>query len=112
MSFLVEPPALRRLGRTLTWVGFVLEALIAAAFLNRWPRRLHEGRHLLLFVFAGLTYAAAPVAGFGWLLAAMGLAQCRGDQTAMRLGYVAVFALVTIYAETLLVPAMLGAAEP
>ena len=109
---LVEPPGLRWLGRTLTWAGFLLEALIAAAFLSRWPARLHEGRHLLLFAFAGLTYAAAPVAGFGWLLAAMGLAQCRGEQTAIRLGYVAVFALVTIYAETLLVPAVLGAAEP
>ena len=109
---LVEPPRLRMLGRTLTWAGFLLEALIAIAFLSRWPATLHAGRHLLLFAFAGLTYAAAPVAGFGWLLAAMGLAQCRSEQTAVRMGYLVVFAVVTIYAETLLMPTVLGAAEP
>jgi hypothetical protein len=97
---LVEPPALRRLGLALTWCGFALEAVLALAFLSPRPAALHRGRHALLIAFAGLTYAAAPVAGFGWLLAAMGLAQCGPAQHVLRLAYVAVFALVTIYAET------------
>jgi hypothetical protein len=100
---LVEPTALRVLGLTLTWGGFLLEALLALAFLSPWPGVLHRGRHWLLQAFSVLTYATAPVAGFGWLLAAMGLAQCSPTERAVRLGYLAVFVLVLIYAET---PAM------
>ena len=106
---LVEPPALRRLGLVLTWGGFALEAALAWAFLSAWPAALHRARHVLLAGFAALTYAAAPVAGFGWLLAVMGLAQCQRRQPALRLLYVGVFVLVTIYAETPLVRALLGA---
>jgi hypothetical protein len=105
---LAEPPALRRLGLVLTWGGIALEAAVAWAFLSAWPASLHRGRHVLLAAFALITYAAAPVAGFGWLLAAMGLAQCERRQRAPRLLYVAVFAAVTIYAETPLVHALIG----
>jgi hypothetical protein len=108
---LVEPPALRRLGLALTWGGFLLELLVAAAFLSRWPAALHRARHVLLLTFAGLTYAVAPVAGFGWLLAAMGLAQCDTGQRATRVAYIVVFALVTLYAETPLVSLILRAAH-
>jgi hypothetical protein len=97
---LVEPPALRRLGLMLTWGGFILESILAWAFLSKRPGFLHGARHRLLMAFAALTYAAAPVAGFGWLLAAMGLAQCDDTQKAVRLAYVGVFVLVLIYAET------------
>ena len=106
---LVEPPPLRALGLALTWGGFALEAAIAWCFLSPWPAALHRNRHLLLIAFAALTYAVAPVAGFGWLLAAMGLAQCWHEQPAMRLPYVAVFALVLVYAETPLVRLLLTA---
>jgi hypothetical protein len=109
---LMEPAALRRLGLTLTWGGFLLEALVAAAFLSRRPSLLHRNRHVLLIAFVGLTYAAAPVAGFGWLLAAMGLAQCEPEQRAIRLAYVAAFVIVTIYAETPAVQFVLGAMGP
>jgi hypothetical protein len=106
---LYEPPALRRLGFTLTWGGFLLETLIAAAFLSPWPAFLHRARHALLLSFAGLTYGVAPVAGFGWLLTAMGLAQSELKQRALRLAYVGMFVLVTVYAETPLVSLVLDA---
>lgn len=106
---LVEPAALRRLGLVLTWGGFLLEALVAAAFLSRWPAALHAARHGLLIAFAALTYAAAPVAGFGWLLAAMGLAQCGPAQHAVRLAYLVTFVLVLVYAETPLIRIILDA---
>jgi hypothetical protein len=106
---LVEPPALRRLGLVLTWGGIALEAALAWAFLSAWPAALHRGRHILLAMFALITYATAPVAGFGWLLAAMGLAQCDRRQPALRLMYVAVFVVVTLYSETPLVSALLNA---
>ena len=104
---LTEPPGLRRLGLGLTWGGFLLEALVALAFLSPRPAALHAHRHLPLILFAVVTYAAAPVAGFGWLLVAMGLAQCHSDEPQYRLGYVAAFVLVLIYAETPLVHALL-----
>lgn len=109
---LVEPRALRILGLALTWGGLILETTLAWAFLIARPSVLHRGRHLLLAAFAALTYAAAPVAGFGWLLAAMGLAQCQRRQRALRLMYVGAFVLITIYAETPLVTALLRAWSP
>jgi hypothetical protein len=104
---LVEPRALRVLGLVLTWGGIALETALAWAFLSAWPALLHRGRHVLLAAFVALTYAAAPVAGFGWLLAAMGLAQCERRQHALRLMYAGAFVLVTIYAETPIVDALL-----
>ena len=41
----------------------------------------------------------APVAGFGWLIATMGLAQCRPHQRSLRAAYVAVFILILMYSE-------------
>ena len=106
---LVEPPALRRLGLTLTWGGFALETMLAWAFLIPRPAPLHASRHLFLLMFTCVIYAAAPVAGFGWLLAAMGLAHCDPAQRALRVAYVAAFAIVTIYAETPAVRFLLSA---
>ena len=100
---LFEPLALRRLGLALTWGGFVMESLLALAFLSGWPGVLHRARHLLLTAFATVTYAAAPIAGFGWLLTAMGLAQCSSSQPSLRFAYLGAFTLVLIYSETPLV---------
>ena len=78
--------------------------LVAAAFLAPGLRWLVGGaRHGLLMAFCISTYAVAPVAGFGWLLAAMGLAQLESDGHRLRVAYVAVFSLIFIYAETPLV---------
>ena len=47
-----------------------------------------------------MTYAVAPVAGFGWLLAAMGLSQTAPPQHTIRVAYLGAFVLVLVYAET------------
>ena len=44
-------------------------------------------------------YALAPVPGFGWLLLAMGLAQCPADASRWRAAYATVFFLVLFYTE-------------
>src|SRR5262249_53882591 len=75
---LEEPPPLRALGLGLTWGGALLEALLALAFLAPVRRVPAAVRHTLLLVFCAVTYAIAPVGGFGWLLAAMGMAQAGG----------------------------------
>jgi hypothetical protein len=75
---LVEPVAFRRLALALTWAGLVIETAVAAAFLvplrpdRRWLR------HGLLVGFCVGTYPIAPVAGFGWLLLAMGVTAAEG----------------------------------
>lgn len=102
---LVEPVALRVLAGALTWMGFTCEALIAAAFVLPRPRWLVRLRHPALWLFCVATYAIAPVAGFGWLLASMGMAHANDGRggTAYRIlciGYAAAFVLVLIYAET------------
>jgi hypothetical protein len=51
------------------------------------------------WAFCGTTYALAPVAGFGWLLATMGLAQCHARQRVLRNAYVGVFVLILLYSE-------------
>jgi len=95
----VEPPRLRAFAALATWGGLILEALIALTCLIPADGRLQLARHASLLVFCVTTYALAPVAGFGWLLATMGLAHCRPDQTSWRAGYVAVFILILLYSE-------------
>ena len=95
----VEPPRLRAFAIVATWGGLILEGLIAVACLIPPRARLDLARHALLLTFCFTTYALAPVAGFGWLLATMGLAQCRPGQSVLRGAYVAVFILILMYSE-------------
>ena len=50
-------------------------------------------------MFCATTYALAPVAGFGWLIATMGLAQVRPNQQTLRVAYITVFLLILLYSE-------------
>ena len=95
----VEPPRLRAFARIATWGGLFLEAVIATAFLLPAGKWGELTRHASLLTFCLTTYALAPVAGFGWLLASMGLAHCRTDQHWLRGAYLAVFILILLYAE-------------
>jgi hypothetical protein len=95
----VEPVRLRMFAALATWGGLLLEALIALLFLIPAGERIQLARHASLLVFCVTTYALAPVAGFGWLLAAMGLAQCRSDQRSWRAAYLTAFVLILLYSE-------------
>jgi hypothetical protein len=95
----VEPRRLRVFATVGTWGGLTLEALIAVLCLSPVGRIGEVARHSALMLFCITTYALAPVAGFGWLIATMGLAQCRWDQRALRAAYITVFLLVLVYAE-------------
>jgi hypothetical protein len=94
-----DPAAFRYLVLTSTWGVLALEALVAFGFL--FPRGDRAGplHHLSLLLFCGVTYAIAPVAGFGWLLLTMGIAMCRPDQRALRAAYVVTWFLVLFYSE-------------
>jgi hypothetical protein len=95
----VEPPRLRAFAAAATWGGLLLEALVALFFLVPADHRGELARHASLLAFCAATYALAPVAGFGWLLATMGLAHCRPGQRRLRGGYLAVFILILLYTE-------------
>ena len=95
----VEPPRLRAFANLATWGGLVLEAVVALFHLLPGGGWIAAVRHAALLTFCVTTYALAPVAGFGWLLAAMGIAQCQAQQRALHGAYVAVFALIVLYAE-------------
>jgi hypothetical protein len=56
-------------------------------------------RHAVLLLFCGITYAFAPVAGFGWLLLVMGLAQVAPRQIWFGRAYIAAFVVVIFYDE-------------
>ena len=95
----VEPTRLRAFATVATWGGLVLEAVVALFHLLPGSGWIAAVRHTALLAFCVTTYALAPVAGFGWLLAAMGLAQCHAHQRALHGAYVAVFVLILLYAE-------------
>ena len=75
------------------------EALLAAAFL--WPGAggLARWRDGALLLFCASTYAVATIEGFGWLLIAMGVAQCDPGRRRWRTLYLTLFALILVYRE-------------
>ena len=95
----VEPPRLRVFAAVATWGGLMLESLVALLCLIPAEGRIQVARHAAILAFCVTTYALAPVAGFGWLIATMGLAQCHSNQRLLRGAYILVFVLILLYAE-------------
>lgn len=89
-----EPPRFLQLARFITLWTVAIEGAVALSFL--WPvgRGVSKGRDALLLIFCVTTYVIAPVAGFGWLLLALGIAQCSPERHTTRLCYLAVFVLI------------------
>ena len=90
----------------LGWLAFVMtgwtlaiELAVAVAFC--WPpsRGLSTLRDSILIVFCASTYAVATVDGFGWLLIAMGVAQCEVERPRTRIAFLATFVLILFYRE-------------
>ena len=96
---LVEPPALRKLAHFFTWGALFSEGALALLLLLPLRGSLKQIRHILLLLFCILTYAFAPVSGFGWLVLVMGLVQCDPSQGRLRAAYVITFLLVLLYSE-------------
>lgn len=110
---IVLPPRFEFLALAATGWNLFINAALALAFL--WPggRAIDPTRHALLLVYCTITYAIATVDGFGWLLLAMGAAQCSVEQRRTRLAYVAVFILIIFYrevpwAESVFLPLLAG----
>ncbi|RPH53517.1 MAG: hypothetical protein EHM89_19940, partial [Acidobacteria bacterium] len=85
---LAEPRSFRVLAAGSTWGLLAVEASVALFCLFPLSGRAVVIRHLLLLLFCVVTYAFAPVAGFGWLLLTMGLAGCGSEQGWLRSTYI------------------------
>jgi hypothetical protein len=94
-----EPACFLWLASIMTWWTVLLEGVIAVAFL--WPVecRITKWRDALLLLFCATTYVVAPVEGFGWLLLAMGVAQCGTERRKTCRAYLVVFGLILLYRE-------------
>jgi len=90
------PPRLFAVARALTVATIGIEAAVAVTFVAPLAAGFAWIRDVLLLAFCAGTYALAPVAGFGWLLLSMGLAQLDPRRRALRTAYLAVFALVLV----------------
>jgi hypothetical protein len=101
----VEPPVIVETARLmqLAWLStfgiLLLEGAVSVVMLLPSTLPIVVLRHVLLLSFCAVTYAFAPVAGFGWLLLAMGLAQCRDEWRLVRVIYLSMFLLVLFYSE-------------
>lgn len=100
-SILLPYPSSGRLvalAAVLTWWTLFIESAVALLFL--WPgeRGLARWRDPALLVFIATTYPVAPVIGFAWVLASMGVAQSSGKGAPYWTGlYVAAFILVLLF---------------
>jgi hypothetical protein len=94
-----EPVRLRMLAKASTFGILALEAAVALLMLTAAARTSVRWRHAVLLLFCGITYAFAPVAGFGWLLLVMGLAQVEPRQIWFGRAYIAAFVVVIFYDE-------------
>jgi hypothetical protein len=94
-----EPVRLRMLATASTFGILALEAAVALFMLASSAWTSVRWRHAVLLLFCGITYAFAPVAGFGWLLLVMGLAQVEPRQIWFGRAYIAAFVVVIFYDE-------------
>ena len=91
--------SLERLAMAITVWTLAIELAITVTFCwwqGRGPSKLREA---FLILFCVSTYAVATVEGFGWLLVAMGVAQCEADRVRTRVAFLATFALILFYRE-------------
>ena len=81
----------------ITWWTFLIEGLIAVAFLWKKDHFISRWRDFLLLTFIVTSYSVAPVIGFGSVLVIMGIAQSSKLQKNTVLLYLSTFFLLQIY---------------
>lgn len=83
-------------GLVMTWWDASLQALIGFLFLFRL-RATDKLGHVLLLIFIFTTYLPAPVFGFGWILAIMGLTLAKQNFPRIALVYMISFIAIIFY---------------
>jgi hypothetical protein len=90
---------LDQLAMAITAWTLAIELAIAVTFCWWQGRGPSKQREAFLILFCVSTYSVATVEGFGWLLIAMGVAQCEADRVRTRIAFLATFALILFYRE-------------
>jgi hypothetical protein len=90
-------PLIMPIAMALTWWNFAIQIVIGVAFALAPSTWLHRTRDLWLLVFLFTTYLFAPVIGFGWVLAIMGIAQTGEREHRVRFAYLAAFLFLHVY---------------
>jgi hypothetical protein len=94
-----EPARLRVLAIVATLGILALEGAVALSMMGPTIGIVAMSRHATLLLFCGVTYAFAPVAGFGWLLLVMGLTQLAPRHVWLGRAYIVMFLAVLVYGE-------------
>jgi hypothetical protein len=94
---LVALPAVAQAATALTWATLASECAVALAFVCPTRFAAARARDPVLIAFSLGTYALAPVASFGWLLLAMGVAACEPGRRRVRGLYLATFAALVFF---------------
>lgn len=90
-----DSPLIVTLGRSLSWLGLVLEATVGC--LHLLPGyAFYFARHLSLLAFVTFTYFLLPVSGFAFVLAVAGLALCEERDVRLRTVYLCILAIVQL----------------
>ncbi len=110
--FLKSTSSLWALALFSTWWTIAIEGLVAVLFLIPTHHRASKYREWSLLFFTASTYAVAPVAGFGWLLTILGLAQCPKERKLARLGLLASFVIILGYSTTSLTKSLAETLRP
>ena len=89
--------ATKRVATFITWWNYLIQLVIGFAFLLPGSNWLTRTRNAWLLLFLLTTYLFAPVIGFGWVLAIMGIVQTEDGQQRTRALYVTAFLFLQIY---------------
>ena len=83
-------------GLVLTWWDASLQLLIGLLLLFR-RRATDQFAHILLLLFIFSTYLPAPISGFGWILAIMGLTLAKENFPRIAAVYMVSFVAIILY---------------
>ncbi len=79
-----------------TWLDYAIQVVVGVLFLLP-GQRMERWAHLSLVVFILFIYFVAPVLGFGWLIAVLGMTLAHGRFPRFALAYLASFIVLTSY---------------
>lgn len=79
-----------------TWLDYGIQVVVGALFLLP-GERIERAAHISLIIFILFVYFVAPVLGFGWLVAILGIALAHRRFPRLTLGYLASFLVLISY---------------
>lgn len=87
---------LKAIAMAFTWLDYAIQVVVGVLFLLP-GERMERLAHLSLVVFILFIYFVAPVLGFGWLIAVLGITLAHGRFPRFALGYLASFIVLISY---------------